>query len=191
MNKIRNLKQLNRYLIHTIGANHFNHQNCNKDVLPYVRDALDNYNKNNNQDWIREVFKSDNFYLDNKYNNSENRYIPINRHIITSSKYYEMCLLNWNPFQKSSIHNHPKGGCFLIPMNGCLLETQFEVINMNNNNYNFNTNQLFTIDSKDVIKKEDNILPINSVNYIDDTIGVHQVENNSDKNVISLHVYLF
>ena len=41
------------------------------------------------------------------------------------------------------------------------------------------------------IKKEETILPINSINYIDDTIGVHQVENKTDKNVISLHVYLF
>ena len=23
-----------------------------------------------------------------------------------------MCLLNWKPYQNSSIHNHPKGGCF-------------------------------------------------------------------------------
>ena len=79
---------------------------------------------------------------------------------------------------------------FLMPMNGCLFETQFEVINMNNNKYNFNTNQLFTIDPKDIIKEE-TILPINSINYIDDTIGVHQVENKTDNNVISLHVYLF
>lgn len=190
MNKFKTLKQLNRYLIYTISVNNFKHQTSNKAVLPYVRDALYNYNKNNNQDWIIEVFKSDIFYLDKFYNTSKDKHSQINRHIITSSKYYEMCLLNWKPFQKSPIHNHPKGGSFLIPLNGTLLETQFEVINMNNNN-NFNTNQLFTIDSKDVIKKADNILPINYVNYIDDTIGVHQVENNSDKNVISLHIYLF
>ena len=186
MTKLRSLKQLNRYLISNIGGNRSKYLNSYKATLPYVIDALDNYNKNNNQDWIREVFKTDGFYLDNYYNTSKNNNLQINRHIITSSKYYEMCLLNWKPFQKSYIHNHPKGGCFLIPMNGSLLETQFEVINNNNNN-----NQLFTIDFKDVIKKEDNILPINSVNYIDDTIGVHRVENNSDKNVISLHVYLF
>lgn len=190
MNKLKTLKQLNRYLIHTIGANNFKYQTNNKAVLPYVRDALHNYNKNNNQDWIREAFKSDSFYLDNFYNTSKDSHLQINRHIIKSSKYYEMCLLNWKPFQKSPIHNHPKGGCFLIPMNGSLLETQFDVINMKNN-YNFNTNQLFTIDPNDVIKKEEHILPITSINFIDDNLGVHQVENNSDKNVISLHVYIF
>lgn len=191
MNKLKTLKQLNNYLTHTISTNHFNNQNTSRIMLPFVRNALDNYTKNNNQDWIKEAFKSNDFYLDNKYNKSDNEYIPINRHIIKSSKYYEMYLLNWKPYQKSSIHNHTKGGCFLIPMNGHLLEKQFRVINMENNTYNFNNNKLFIIDSKDVIKKEDTILPVRSINYINDSIGVHQVENNTNKNVISLHLYLF
>lgn len=190
MNKLHTLKQLNSYLLHVVSSNHFKHK-TNKYVLPYVHNALNNYSKNNKNDWISETFKTDGFYLDNFYNNSEDEYLKINRHIIKKNKYFELCLLNWKPHQKSTIHNHPKGGCFLIPMNGCLFETQFEVINMNNNKYNFNTNQLFTIDPKDVIKKEETILPINSINYIDDTIGVHQVENKTDNHVISLHVYLF
>jgi len=78
-----------------------------------------------------------------------------------------------------------------MPMNGSLFESQFKVININNNKYNFNTNELFTIDPKDVIKKEKNILHIYTINYIDDNIGVHQVENTTDNNIISLHLYLF
>ena len=30
-----------------------------------------------------------------------------------------------------------------------------------------------------------------TINYIDDNIGVHQVENTTDNNIISLHLYLF
>ena len=190
MNKLHTLKQLNSYLIHVVSTNHFKHQ-TNKTVLPLVSDALHNYNVNNKKDWISETFKTESFYLDNFYNKSKDDHLKINRHIIKKNKYYELCLLNWKPFQKSSIHNHPKCGCFLMPMNGSLFETQFEVINMDNNKYNFNTNELFTINPKDVLEKEETILPIHSINYIDDTIGVHQVENKTDNNVISLHVYLF
>ena len=190
MNKIKNLKQLNSHLINTIGSNNYKHQD-NKTVLPLVSKALDNYNKNNNNDWVKETFKNKSYYLDNFYNKSKDDHLKINRHIIKKNKYYELCLLNWKPFQKSSIHNHPKGGCFLIPMTGNLLESQFEVITMSYNKYNFNTNELFTINPKDVIKIEETILPIYTINYIDDNIGVHQVENTTDNNIISLHLYLF
>lgn len=190
MSKLVTLKHLNSYLINTLSRNNLSN-NTNKKLLPVVNTALNNYSNNNNKDWILETFKNESFYLDTHLSLSNNIQSSINRLIVNKNQYYELALLNWYPKQISAIHNHHKGGCFLLPLNGSLLETQFDIINNNMRKYNFNTNQLFTISPNDVIKKREHILPIQSVNYIDDTIGVHQVQNNTTKNVISLHLYLY
>lgn len=45
---------------------------------------------------------------------------------LKESTNWDIKLLNWAPGGFSKIHNHPSGGCILIPINGKLIEEKYE-----------------------------------------------------------------
>tara|TARA_B100000123_G_scaffold173990_1_gene129200 strand:+ start:226 stop:666 length:441 start_codon:yes stop_codon:yes gene_type:complete len=81
---------------------------------------------------------------------------------------FEIKVLSWKPGDKSGIHNHSEFGCLMKVLQG----------NLQENIYSDNLNLL---DIKH--------LSTNEVSYIDNTIGYHSINNNYNKDCISLHIY--
>ncbi|XP_018529918.1 cysteine dioxygenase type 1 [Lates calcarifer] len=89
---------------------------------------------------------------------------------------FNLIVLCWGEGHGSSIHDHTDSHCFMKMLQGELKETQFE-----------------WPDSKsqgDMVQKSQRILQENKVAYINDSIGLHRVENASHtEGAISLHLY--
>lgn len=76
----------------------------------------------------------------------------------------------------SSIHDHTDSHCFMKMLQGQLKETLFE--------WPDNKSQ------GDMVQKSQRILQENEVAYINDSIGLHRVENGSHtEGAVSLHLY--
>ena len=82
---------------------------------------------------------------------------------------FDMYIITWDKFQKSQIHNHANLGCLNKVLEGCLHE------------HIYNTNDL----NKPLLSR---VNEINSVSYIDNSIGYHRIENKNQISV-SLHIY--
>lgn len=87
---------------------------------------------------------------------------------IDLEKNYEILILTWPPNCKSKIHNHPHNGCLLKVLQGSLIE----------NIYN-----------KDLKIIKTNYININDIGYMDDSIGLHEIINNSNEIAVSIHIY--
>jgi len=83
-------------------------------------------------------------------------------------KNYEVLILTWPPNIKSKIHDHPHNGCLLKVLQGNLIE----------NIYN-----------KDLELIKTNNFDENNISYIHDSIGYHEICNNTDEYCVSLHIY--
>ena len=88
------------------------------------------------------------------------------RNIIYKNDLFEAYLLNWKPGDKTKFHYHPQNGCIMKLLHGKLDEI---IINNNEIKTNIYTN--------------------NKSSYIDNYIGGHIIENNTNSHVFSLHVY--
>ncbi|XP_029646075.1 cysteine dioxygenase type 1 [Octopus sinensis] len=90
---------------------------------------------------------------------------------------YNLMILCWNESQGSSIHAHSKSHCFLKVLLGTVKEEQFE----------------WPSDAREeaeMNKKEEAIYGENSVTYINDSIGLHRMENHSHSDkAVTLHLY--
>lgn len=88
---------------------------------------------------------------------------------------FNLIMLCWGEGHGSSIHDHSDSHCFMKMLQGQLKETLFE-----------------WPDSKkgEMRQKSQRILTENKVAYINDSIGLHRVENGSHtEGAISLHLY--
>jgi len=86
------------------------------------------------------------------------------KNIIYKSKLFEIIIISWWKGCKTNFHNHPKNGCILKVIFGQLQEN------------------LLT-KSKNTI----NIMSDNDYSYLDDSIGIHQIEALTHS--LSLHIY--
>ncbi|CAG2170195.1 unnamed protein product [Oppiella nova] len=90
---------------------------------------------------------------------------------------YNLMLLCWSEGQGSVIHDHSDAHCFMKMLSGSLHETRYEWPDSTTD-----LNQMKAID--------ENQLKTNDVAYINDSIGLHRVENRSDSwKAVSLHLY--
>lgn len=80
----------------------------------------------------------------------------------------------WAPGQESAFHGHEGSKCFVKVLQGNLIEQQIPYPNQ-------------TTPSSSISQKT---LSENDVTYIDDSIGLHKVTNNSLLPAITLHIYL-
>lgn len=95
--------------------------------------------------------------------------IGISRFTLEKGKRWEIALISWDPGCASLIHNHPSGGCILMPLNGTLIEERYK------HGILTNTNTL--------LKKE--------VSYADGPNYYHKIRNIDRFKIIqSLHIYL-
>ncbi|CAL9708076.1 unnamed protein product [Knipowitschia caucasica] len=89
---------------------------------------------------------------------------------------FNLMLLCWGEGHGSSIHDHSDSHCFMKLLQGQLKETLFE-----------------WPDGKpqgEMVQKSQRILVENKVAYINDSIGLHRVENGSHTEpAVSLHLY--
>ena len=84
------------------------------------------------------------------------------------------CIIMWNKQSKSHIHNHNGNECYFITLNNGLKE----IIYKNKD-----------IDSKKIKQIDKKQLKQFVVNHINDNIGYHQILNESNKTIWSIHKY--
>lgn len=90
---------------------------------------------------------------------------------------YNLILLCWGEGNGSSIHDHSDSHCFYKMLSGGLTETQYEWPKSKKKRAAMTPKQSFSI-------KE------NEVGYINDSYGLHRVENKSHtERAVSLHLY--
>ena len=82
---------------------------------------------------------------------------------------FDVYYFKWQPFNRTTIHDHAKNGCLSKILSGDLTELIYDRENL-----------------KRPIKFVHHKL--NNVNYIDNKIGYHKIKNNDDI-TISLHIY--
>ncbi|KAM5192272.1 cysteine dioxygenase type 1 isoform 1-T1 [Mantella aurantiaca] len=89
---------------------------------------------------------------------------------------FNLMILCWGEGHGSSIHDHTNSHCFLKILQGNLKETQYEWPQKKLNGA--------------MMKKSEGVLRLNQCAYINDSIGLHRVENPSHtESAVSLHLY--
>ncbi|XP_073409282.1 cysteine dioxygenase type 1 isoform X2 [Dendrobates tinctorius] len=93
---------------------------------------------------------------------------------------YESNPMEWMKYAKfdpySSIHDHTNSHCFLKLLQGNLKETLYDWPQKKSNG--------------SMVKKSEGVLKLNQCAYINDSIGLHRVENSSHtETAVSLHLY--
>lgn len=89
---------------------------------------------------------------------------------------FNLMILCWGEGHGSSIHDHTDSHCFMKLLQGQLKETLFEWPDAKNHG--------------DMVQKSQRTLQENQVAYINDSIGLHRVENFSHTEcAASLHLY--
>ncbi|XP_046646255.1 cysteine dioxygenase type 1-like isoform X2 [Daphnia pulicaria] len=88
---------------------------------------------------------------------------------------FNLILLCWGPGQGSPIHDHADAHCFMKMLDGTLKEVRYDWPSGSN--------------AQELHETSSTVLKVNEVSYINDSIGLHQVGNTSDKGAVSLHLY--
>ncbi|XP_029296492.1 cysteine dioxygenase type 1 [Cottoperca gobio] len=126
-----------------------------------VQDIMEAY-QSNPQDWAK-------FAKPDKYRYTRNL-------VDDGNGKFNLMILCWGEGHGSSIHDHSDSHCFMKLLQGQLKETLFD-----------------WPDSKlkgDMVQKSQRIILENKVAYINDSIGLHRVENGSHtEGAASLHLY--
>ncbi|KAI4468710.1 cysteine dioxygenase [Holotrichia oblita] len=139
---------------------------------------------------LREVFQSENVNVDyvralmSSYKSKPSewrKYAKFDRYRYTRNLVdsgngkYNLMILCWGEGHGSAIHDHANSHCFMKMLKGSLTEVCFAWPQANNE------------EMKEIGRKE---LSLNSVCYINDSIGLHRVENPSNvEGAVSLHLY--
>lgn len=95
---------------------------------------------------------------------------PETNHVLVQNDQIKMVLIRWEKGSSSSIHGHAEKGCVFKVLQGEVEETRHSLENPD------------TLLSKNTYFKD-------SIAYIDDHIGLHRVENKSDQQAITIHLY--
>ena len=102
-------------------------------------------------------------------------------------------LLCWNGEKGSPIHNHAGSECMMRILQGKVVETQYIVRNGEGDQSakcNWNKMTCSNIPPSDLIKSNENIYTEGGCAYINDSLGVHKVENPYKESAITLHCYI-
>lgn len=90
------------------------------------------------------------------------------KYILFSNDNFDIKLIKWAPQAKAMVHNHASNGCVFTILENELEETL----------YSKNLEEIET-------KKYDNF----AISYIDNKMYYHSMQNTSDKDSYSLHIY--
>jgi cysteine dioxygenase len=84
---------------------------------------------------------------------------------------FEIFVITWNKSQQSKIHDHSDNGCYMLMLQGELIEEIYST-------------------SSTAAPIQTNIFKEGFIGYIDNTIGYHRILNPSETDIaVSLHVY--
>ncbi|CAG2166494.1 unnamed protein product [Oppiella nova] len=98
-------------------------------------------------------------------------------------------LVCWSEGQGSGIHDHSDAHCFMKMLTGSLHEIRFEWPDVKKSTQEMNNNVKESTEEMKVL--EENVMKTNAVAYINDSIGLHRVENRSHTYpAVSLHLYI-
>ena len=100
-------------------------------------------------------------------NNSKNIYKKYSLKVMKK----EFAFIKWYPHAITEVHGHNGKDCTFVLLNGTLLETIYDT----SHNYEKPTK----------LNRRDRF----DIGYINDEIGLHSVQNPSNKNKYSLHYY--
>lgn len=121
---------------------------------------------------LLELYEPSEGELDKFLNADESK--PYSRNLVyTDNKTFTALLLVWNPNKGSPIHDHPGDGCWLKVCEGTLVETLYNVDELSNK---LLPGAITTANKSEVV-------------YIDDSLGLHKIENPLDIPAVSLHIY--
>jgi cysteine dioxygenase len=131
-------------------------------------------------DKIIEFIKKNGFQnadvaLRNYSSNDYIRYVSLNpdtyhRTRVFSNDDFEIFVITWNKLQQSKIHDHSENGCYMLILEGELVEEL----------YNDDTSSL---PIQTTTYKKGN------VSYIHNDIGYHRILNKTANIAVSLHIY--
>ncbi|XP_055529258.1 cysteine dioxygenase type 1 isoform X1 [Wyeomyia smithii] len=172
--KCQTLSELISELHKTFAADHVNIEYVNHLMLSY---------ESNPADW-RKFAKFDRFrYTRNLVDEGNGK--------------FNLMILCWNEGHASAIHDHADSHCFMKMLRGSLCEVRYAwpkdaTVNEDDKADIANGNSLeeneYTSDELEEISRT--TLEKNGVCYINDTLGLHRVENPSHSDVaVSLHLY--
>lgn len=115
-----------------------------------------------------------------KNSSSENHdylhYVTLNpnhyhRKKVFSNDDFEIFVITWNKSQQSKIHDHSENGCYMLMLQGELVE------------------EIYSKDST-TVPLQTKTFKEGFVGYIDNSIGFHRISNPSTTDIaVSLHVY--
>jgi len=130
-------------------------------------DSLNNSLKNKIP--LKKLVKTmNNVNFDDEYINfvkeNKNKY---NRKTVFYNENLELVIITWLPGQKALLHNHPDNGCIFKILEGEIKENFVSIDNSTSTNY---------------YKKGD-------FSYIDNNLGIHDMNNIYNKRCVSLHIY--
>ena len=132
--------------------------------LNYLFKRFITINKANNIKSFKEQLKNYSLHDWKKYvKYNTNTY---NRCLVYNDIEYDIFIMTWLPDQYTDFHGHHKKGCLMKILSNNLTEYC-----INNGLENINT------------------LNENNITYIDDTIGLHKIVNNTNNISVSLHIY--
>lgn len=92
------------------------------------------------------------------------------RNLLHETDNYSLLLLCWNPESTSAIHTHSNSQCWAKVVHGEVTEVVYD-----------------GLDSRKI--KKSTCCRAGSVLYIDDSLGVHRICNETEKPAMSLHCY--
>ncbi|CAM9563521.1 unnamed protein product [Scytosiphon promiscuus] len=123
-------------------------------------------------------------------------------HVDADAPGFELLLLCWRPGATSVIHDHPKAGCWVKVLKGELKETRYSLasdgvttsINGTSNGHIGSHNGIAAAGNTgaggSMIETSSITCNPGAVTYIDDSMGLHKMENPSaTEECISLHLY--
>ncbi|XP_043680559.1 cysteine dioxygenase type 1 [Vespula pensylvanica] len=137
--------------------------------IDHVQDLMESY-KSNPLEW-KKYAKFDRYrYTRNLVDEGNGR--------------FNLMVLCWGEGHGSAIHDHANAHCIMKVLQGELCETRYEWPSVLENNDT-------TKESENELKElERNTLGLNEICYINDSLGLHRVENPSTVNpAVSLHLY--
>ena len=95
------------------------------------------------------------------------------RNAVIHNDLFQILILCWEKGCITPIHNHPCNGCFMVGLNGSLDEKKFKVKESGLELY------------------ENNCIRKGDINWMHDSIGLHQMSNSSsDQRAVTLHLLL-
>ncbi|XP_075219668.1 cysteine dioxygenase type 1 [Lycorma delicatula] len=136
--------------------------------VEYVQDLMASY-KSNPSEW-KKFAKFDRFrYTRNLVDEGNGK--------------FNLMILCWGEGHASAIHDHSNAHCFMKMLHGELTEIRFAWPNEDKKTE-------LPEDDKSLKELSRTCLPTNDVCYINDSLGLHRVENVSHSNTaVSLHLY--